>query len=53
MLLHLPCLIDEFILSYLIVFLKWGVSRLTEGAKRNEEASIGKKGSGREGYRGN
>lgn len=36
MLLHLWCLIDgwEFILSYLIVLLKWGVSRLTEGATK-------------------
>lgn len=42
-----------FILSYLIVLLKWGVSRLTEGAtkeRRKRRHQLGKKlGGGREG----
>lgn len=56
MLLHLQCLIDgrEFILSYLIILLKWGVSRLTEGAtkegrKRRHQLEKKKEGGGREG----
>lgn len=55
MLLHLQCLIDgrELILSYLIVLLKWGVSRLTEGAtkeRRKRRHQLEKKeGGGKEG----